>query len=115
MAKLLVDGVYLKAKAHCIPSSRPAYKFQHLYHHLTKTREYMAWRGEYPDGHFTDYISIPKSEFEHWKRRIKAEETKPEAQLMSEYSERAGRPADIALYYHKTIEAVQRYCTPRKV
>lgn len=71
----------------------------------------MEWRGEYPEGdQFTAWLSIPKSEHPHWHRRIKAGEAKPEAQLMSEYSERIGQPADIALYYHNTIAAVQRHC-----
>lgn len=76
----------------------------------------MEWRGEYQEGDkFTAWLTIPNAEHPHWARRIKAGEAKPEAQLMSEWSERAGRPADIALYYHNTIQAVQRYCTPRKV
>jgi hypothetical protein len=70
----------------------------------------MEWRGEYQEGDkFTGWLDIPKSEHEHWKRRIKAGEAKPEAQLMSEWAERAARPADIAVYYHNTLETAKKW------
>jgi hypothetical protein len=107
LAKILVDGKYVSAKAYRLASSKPAYVFQHLYHHLTSKREYMTWKGEYQNGNFSDYVTVPASEYDHWKRRIQAGEAKPEAQLMSEWSERAARPADLALYYHNTIKVAQ--------
>lgn len=71
----------------------------------------MEWRGEYQEGDtYTGWIELEPHEFQAWKRRVKAGEAKPEAQLMSEWSERAARPADIAIYYHNTILAAQRYC-----
>lgn len=68
----------------------------------------MAWRGEYETGNYSAVVTIPQAEFEHWKRRIRAGEAKPEAQLMSQWSERAARPADIATYYHNNIEMVRK-------
>lgn len=72
-------------------------------------KEFMEWRGEYQEGDkFTGWLGVPASEIDHWKRRIKAGEAKPEAQLMSEWSERAARPADLAVYYHNTIQIAQK-------
>ncbi len=75
----------------------------------------MQWRGEYRDSdeRYTFWIPIPPRDFETWKRRIKAGEAKPEAQLTSEWAERVARPADIALHYLDRIQAAQRYCFPR--
>jgi hypothetical protein len=70
----------------------------------------MQWRGEYQEGDkFTAWLAVPKSEFDHWRRRVKAGEAKPEAQLMSEWSERAARPADIATYYLNTIQTAKKW------
>ncbi len=74
----------------------------------------MQWRGEYLDGDkYTFWIAIEPKDFGIWKRRIKAGEAKPEAQLTSEWAERVARPADIALHYLDRIQAAQRYCFPR--
>ncbi len=107
----------VKAKAYRLSSSKPVYRFQHLlYAKCCKVceQELMQWRGEYQEGDkFTGWIDIPPSDFRAWKRRIKAGEAKPEAQLTSEWAERVARPADIALHYLERIEAAQRYCFPR--
>lgn len=68
----------------------------------------MQWRGEYHEGDkHTGWIDLEPHEFEAWKRRVKAGEAKPEAQLMSEWSERAARPADIVAQYHERILRAQ--------
>ena len=112
MAKYWHCGTTTKASSHRIVSSKPAYKFQHIRHCLSCKicgKELMEWRGEYPElDKFTDWLTIPKSEYPHWLRRIATEQAKPEAQLMSQYSERIARPADIASYYLKTIEIAQK-------
>lgn len=107
MADILHCDYRNRAKAYRLASSKPVYRFQ-IVNHCPKCKrcgsELMRWRGEYPNGNYSDWIAIPKAEFPHWHRRIKAGEAKPEAQMMSEYSQRIGRPADVALYYLSTIE-----------
>jgi hypothetical protein len=105
-----------RAKTYRLASSKPVYRFQHLAH-VKRCKgcghEFMEWRGEYHDAeHYSTWFHAPASELAAWKRRIKAGEAKPEAQLTSEWSQRAARPADIALYYHNTIQTALRYCTP---
>lgn len=119
MAKIFHCGRDSRATAYRLASSKPAYRFQHLWHcdrcHVCK-EELMQWRGEYLEGDkFTAWIDVPEAEFAAWKRRIKAGEAKPEAQLMSEWAERAARPADIAIYYHNTIQQAKRWCNGVKV
>lgn len=67
----------------------------------------MEWRGEYQEGDkYTAWFHVEPREFPAWDRRVKAGEAKPEAQLMSEYSQRAAAPADIVIEYHKRMMAV---------
>ena len=75
----------------------------------------MFWKGEYPNGSFTDLVGIPKSEFPHWERRIKAGEAKPEAQLMSEWAERVSRPADVAITYQTKLCQAHKWYKGQRV
>lgn len=75
----------------------------------------MAWKGEYPSGSITQLIDIPLDSFDLWQRMIDAGEAKPEAQLVSEWSERTGQPADIALYYHDTVEFAKKWWQGRRI
>lgn len=106
-----------RAKAYRLASSRAVHRFEHVQQAHCKicAQELMQWRGEYRDSdeRFTFWIAIEPKDFEAWKRRIKAGEAKPEAQLTSEWAERVARPADIALHYLDRIQAAQRYCFPR--
>lgn len=107
MAKILLGGKFVRAKAYRLPSSKPAYAFQVLFH-VEKPTEFMQWRGEYPNGNFTDFIDIPKAEYDVWRRRMNAGEAKPEPQLMSEWAKKVARPADIAIKYHETLKIATR-------
>lgn len=70
----------------------------------------MEWRGEYQDPEkFTDWITIPQSEYPHWLRRIATEQAKPEAQMMSEYSQQASRPADVVGPYLLKLTQAHRW------
>lgn len=110
MAKIPYKGIWIKAKAYRLASSKPAYAFQHCYQHDTKNLKWMVWRGEYPNGNYTDFFIVPPSEHSHWERRIKAGEAKPEAQLMSEFSQQASRPADaVGPYLLKLTQAHRWY------
>lgn len=117
MAKIKHCGLEVRARTYRLASSKPAYRFQHVLHAArckVCKQELMQWRGEYQEGDkFTGLVDIPPTQFRAWKRRIKAGEAKPEAQLTSEWAERVARPADIALYYLERIESAQRYCFPR--
>jgi hypothetical protein len=115
VAKLLVNGVFVRAKAYRLTSSKPAYEYQHLYHHVSNTKEYMAWKGEYPDGNFTDLVTVPDSEYDHWKRRIKAGEAKPEAQLMSEYSRKIAGDVTAQIQYQLKITQAARWYKGQRV
>lgn len=75
----------------------------------------MMWRGEYPDGHYTDLITVPQAEFEHWQRRIKAGEAKPEAQLMSEYSQRIAGDMTSQIQYQLKITNSARWWKGQRV
>jgi hypothetical protein len=111
-------GNKTRARVYRLPSSKPVYEYQHLFH-ATRCKicekELMQWRGEYPDGRYTQLIDVPQSEIEHWKRRIQAGEAKPEAQLMSEWAERVSRPADIAASYQLKLTKAHRWYKGQRV
>ncbi len=69
----------------------------------------MQRRGEYRTGAFSDLITIPKSEHEHWKRKAAAGEAKPEAQLVSEYSKRTSRDIPQQINYNKRQRAARKW------
>lgn len=74
---------------------------------------FIQWADLMPNGTVSSYNEVPKEELHEWIKpggKIEREQSKPEPQLMSEYSYKAGRPADIAIYYHNTIELAQRFC-----
>jgi hypothetical protein len=119
LAKYWHCGTTTKASSHRIASSKPAYSFQHVRHCLKCKvcgKELMEWRGEYhePDK-FTDWLTIPKSEYPHWLRRIATEQAKPEAQLMSEYSQQASRPADVVGPYLLKLTQAHRWYKGNKL
>ena len=119
MAKVIhCGGKYSNAKFYRLPSSKQAYAFEHCQHGrkcASCGQEFMTWRGEYQSGTFTPWYDVPKQEQPIWHRRIQAGEAKPEAQLMSEWSERAGKPADVAMYYHNTIQLAKRWWKGNKI
>lgn len=69
----------------------------------------------YNDGRISDYHSVPQQELEVWKKKIETQQSRPEPQLMSEYSQKAGRPADLAIYYHNTILLAQQWCKGKQL
>ncbi len=111
MAEVWHCGSKGHGRVYRLSSSKPVYCFQHLAH-LPKCKrcgkEVMQWRGEYLEGDkFTFWVALKPSEFPAWHRRIRAGEAKPEAQLTSEWTQRAARPADIAFEYHERIRRAQ--------
>jgi len=118
MAKISHCGGESRAKVYRLASSKPAYEYQHVYHCLKCKpcgQELMFWKGEYPNGTFTELVGIPRQEFPHWLRRIQAGEAKPEAQLMSEWAEKAARPADVAIHYHTKLCQAHRWYKGERV
>jgi hypothetical protein len=107
VAKIKLGGKFMRAKMYRLASSKPAYEFQVLFH--AEKADFMQWRGVYPNGSLTDFIDIPKEDYEAWKRRVRAGEAIPEPQLMSEWAVKAARPADVAIYYHETLELAKKW------
>jgi hypothetical protein len=122
MAKVRQCNVWQNAKKHKLASNEPAYRFQVVYdlgkckgHKEEKldngtirvtlcTESHMQWQGEYESGTFTPFYDIEPAKFEYWTKRIKTDEAKPEAQIMSEYSERIAKPPEQALSYLGTLK-----------
>jgi len=118
MAKVRHGGIETRAKVFRLASSKPAYEFQYLYH-VPKCKhceeELMYWRGEYQNGNFTDMTDIKKADFPYWFRRIKAGEAKPEAQLMSEYSQKIARDASSQIIYQTALCNAKRWYKGQRV
>lgn len=118
MAKIEYCGKDNNAKMYRLPSTISVYYYQLVFvikKCRTCSEKHMAWKGEYPSGKVTQLIDIPLDSFDMWQRHIDAGEAKPEAQLMSEWAERAARPADIAVYYHNTLESARKWYKGQRV
>jgi hypothetical protein len=114
LAYLECCGLKQKAKSYRLASlTNPDYKFQRAYV-LPKCKvckiKLMQWRGELPDGSLDRWNDIDYSNYKLWQKRIDNGEAKPEAQLMSEYSERIAGPIDGQIQYQtKLCEAHKWY------
>jgi hypothetical protein len=115
VAKIPYKGDWIRADVFRLTSSKPAYDFQFCYHHKTKKMEVMMWRGQYNTGNYTDYCIIPPSEHEHWKRRIKAGEAKPELQRASEYSMQISRCPEDVINYLDRLDKAQEWDKGQRV
>lgn len=76
----------------------------------------MQWLGIYPNGFPSgDPQDIPETEHATWEKRIESDRALPEAQMMSEWSERAARPADVALQYQGLLDWCRKYVVKPEV